>query len=208
MPRSAAASARHWGSRRRPMKHRRTPFLLVHLLLFSAAWREGAKGNPANVQTAQVPTIPEKFVGNTTPASCSPLWRKSSVGDRFRRPDRGPSASLGTGSAEWSDLLSTNSPQIVERRSLRKLGSPTCCIGSAITEPSASVNGCSGAGKPGLPHGRSDTHPRAHAVKFKMGRCFSLVRRPIADESPCPLMAQSRRFLNAAVCRLSRVNRT
>jgi len=49
------------------MKHRRTPVLLVHLLLFSAAWREGAKGNPANVQTAQVPTIPEKFVGNTTP---------------------------------------------------------------------------------------------------------------------------------------------
>lgn len=39
------------------MKHRRTPFLLVHWLLFSAAGREGAKGNPANVQTAQVPTI-------------------------------------------------------------------------------------------------------------------------------------------------------
>jgi hypothetical protein len=46
------------------MKHRRTPFLLVHSLLFSAAWREGAK---AIRPTLQVSTIPEKFVGNTTP---------------------------------------------------------------------------------------------------------------------------------------------
>jgi hypothetical protein len=43
------------------MEHRRTPFLLVHLGFSSL--RPGAreqKGNP-------VPTIPEKFVGNTTP---------------------------------------------------------------------------------------------------------------------------------------------
>jgi hypothetical protein len=46
------------------MKHRRTPFLLVHLLLFSAAWREAAK---TIRPTSQVPTIPEKFVDNTTP---------------------------------------------------------------------------------------------------------------------------------------------
>jgi hypothetical protein len=43
-------------------------FLLVHLL-FSAAWLEGAKGNPANGQTRQAPATPEIRVGNATPGA-------------------------------------------------------------------------------------------------------------------------------------------
>jgi hypothetical protein len=51
------------------MKHRRTLFLLVHLLLFSTAWLEGAGGNPANGQTRQTQAIPEERVGNATPGA-------------------------------------------------------------------------------------------------------------------------------------------
>jgi hypothetical protein len=51
------------------MKHKKTLFFLVHLLLFSTVWLEGAKGNPANGQTGQAPAAPEKPVGNATPGA-------------------------------------------------------------------------------------------------------------------------------------------
>jgi hypothetical protein len=51
------------------MTHKKTLFLLVHLLLLSAACLEGAKGNPANGQTGQAPATPEKPVGNATPGA-------------------------------------------------------------------------------------------------------------------------------------------
>jgi hypothetical protein len=51
------------------MKHKRTLFFLVHLLLFSTVWLEGAKGNPANGQARQAPAVPEVRVGNATPGA-------------------------------------------------------------------------------------------------------------------------------------------
>lgn len=47
------------------MKHRRTPFLLVHWASLLCGLARGSK--KAIPPTSQVPTIPEKFVGNTTP---------------------------------------------------------------------------------------------------------------------------------------------
>jgi transposase InsO family protein len=41
-----------------------------------------------------------------------------------------------------------------------------------------------------------------------MGRCFSLARRPIADESPCPLMAQMRSVDRVGKCLLLGADRT
>src|SRR5262245_7848513 len=51
------------------MRHRNASFFLVHLLLLSIVWLEGAIGTPANGQTTQPRTIPETPIGNATPGA-------------------------------------------------------------------------------------------------------------------------------------------
>jgi hypothetical protein len=63
-------------------------------LLFSAAWREGAKRQSGQRRRSRRSL--KNLSAIRRRASCSPLWRKSSaVGERFRRPDRSPSVRSG-----------------------------------------------------------------------------------------------------------------